>query len=78
MDSSVFVPRDYGKIVFSFDKVMDEKKINRNQLSTRAGIRFSVADRFYKGQIERLDVDVLTRVCFVLGCSIADVMTFQL
>ena len=55
---------------------MDKSNINRNQLAQRAGIRFEVADRFYKGEIERLDIDVLARVCFVLNCSIADVMRY--
>ena len=77
MENSVFVPQDYGKILFSFCKVMDEKQINRNQLSSRAGIRFEVADRFYNGKIERLDIDVLARVCFVLDCDIADVIRYH-
>jgi len=77
MGNSIFVPQDYGKILFMFGKVMDEKQINRNQLAIRAGIRFEVADRFYNGNIERLDVDVLARVCFVLDCNVADVITFD-
>ena len=77
MGNSIFVPQRYGEIVFSFDKVMEEKRINRNQLANRAGIRFEVADRFYNGKIERLDIDVLARVCFVLGCDVADVMAYQ-
>jgi len=77
MGNSIFVPQDYGKILFMFGKVMDEKQINRNQLANRAGIRFEVADRFYNGNIERLDVDVLARVCFVLDCDVADVITFD-
>ena len=77
MGNSIFVPQDYGKILFMFGKVMDEKQINRNQLANRAGIRFEVADRFYNGNIERLDVDVLARVCFVLDCNVADVITFD-
>ena len=76
MENAVFVPQDYGRIVFLFGKVMDEKKINRNQLAKRAGIRFEVADRFYKGEIERLDVDVLAKVCFVLGCGVGDVVSY--
>ena len=77
MSNSIFVPQDYGKVVFSFNKAMDERNINRNQLSKLAGVRFEVADRFYNGNIERLDIDVLTRVCFVLGCSIGEVMSYQ-
>jgi putative transcriptional regulator len=77
MGNSIYVPQNYGKILFSFSKVMDEKKINRNQLANRAGIRFEVADRFYNGSIERLDIDVLARVCFVLDCNVSDVMDFS-
>jgi len=77
MSNSVFVSQDYGKIVFSFRKVMDDKKINRNQLCKLTGVRFEVADRFYNGNIERLDIDVLARICFALDCDIADVIKFD-
>ena len=77
MENSIFMPKDYGQVVFSFDKVMDAKQINRNQLASRAGIRFEVADRFYNGKIERMDIDVLARVCFVLDCDVADIMAYQ-
>jgi len=76
MENSIFKLQNYGKIKFCFDKVMQEKQINRNQLASRAGIRFEVADRFYKGKIERLDIDVLARVCFVLDCDVADIMFY--
>lgn len=77
MENSVFTPKNHGTITFSFAKVMDKKQINRNQLSTRAGVRFEVADRFYNGNIERMDMDVLARICFVLDCDVSDVMSFE-
>jgi len=75
-ENSVLVPQNYGKTVFRFAEVMDSKGINRNQLAKRAGIRFEVADRYYKGNIEKIDVDVLTRICFVLGCDVGDVVVY--
>ena len=77
MENSIFVPQNYGKVFFLFGKIMDEKQINRNQLASRAGIRFEVADRFYNGKIERMDIDVLARICFVLDCNIADIMQYH-
>ena len=56
---------------------MDERQINRNQLAKRAGIAFVVADKFYNGKIESMDMDVLARICFVPDCDVADVMKFQ-
>lgn len=57
-ENAVVVRKDYGRITFHFDELMDKRGINRNQRGTRAGIRFEVADRLYSGRIERLDVDV--------------------
>lgn len=56
---------------------MEEKGVSRNKLATLTGIRFEVADRLYKGTIERLDMDVLARVCFALDCRIEDVMEYK-
>jgi len=56
---------------------MDEKQITRNKLANRAGIRFEVADRFYKGNIKRMDMDVLARICFVLDCDVSDVINYE-
>ncbi len=75
--NAVVVRKDYGGITFHFDEMMDKRGINRNQLATRAAIRFEVADRFYNGKLERLDVDVLARVCYVLDCGVADVMRYS-
>ena len=74
MEHSVFVPQNYGEIRFSFREVMEKKGINRNQLASRAGIRFEVANRYYNGSIARMDMDVLARICFVLDCDVGDVM----
>lgn len=74
---SIIVRKDYGNISFRFGELMDAKNINRNQLAKRAGIRFEVAKRFYDGSIERMDMDVLARVCYVLDCDVADVICYH-
>lgn len=76
-DKSVVVRREYGKIEYHFREVMEQKHINRNQLAQRAGVRFEVADHFYHGGIERMDMDVLARILFVLDCDISDVMRYS-
>ncbi|NCC86290.1 MAG: XRE family transcriptional regulator [Clostridia bacterium] len=56
---------------------MDEKKLTRSALARLADVRFEVADKWYNGNIERMDVDVMTRICFVLDCDISDLMTYS-
>ena len=75
--NSIFEIKDYGKIYFHIKEVMDEKKLTRSALARLADVRFEVADKWYNGNIERMDVDVLTRICFVLDCDISDLMTYS-
>lgn len=44
--NTIILKKDYGRIPFRFKEMMEERDINRNQLATRAGIRFEGADRF--------------------------------
>lgn len=75
--NSIFEMKNYGKISFHVKQVMDERGITRSKLAKLANIRFEVADKWYSGNIERMDIDVLTRICFVLDCSIADLMSYD-
>jgi len=53
---------------------MDAKGISRNKLANLTGMRFEVADRWYAGDIERMDMDVLARICYALDCQVGDVI----
>lgn len=75
--NSIYSMKDYGKIHFTINKVMDEKQISRNQLAKLADVRFEVASKWYQGNIERMDIDVLTKLCFVLECDITDLMYYE-
>ena len=74
---SIFQLKDYGKIRFTIKEVMDLKNINRNQLSKLVDVRFEVANKWYNGNIERLDIDVLTKICYALDCEISDLMVYE-
>ncbi|MFI3327354.1 MAG: helix-turn-helix transcriptional regulator [Clostridia bacterium] len=76
-NNSVILIKDYGTIKFHVKDLMDAKGITRSKLSTLANFRFEVADKWYKGEIERVDLDVLSRICFVLDCQISDIMTYE-
>ena len=74
---SVRTIREYGRIVLSLDKLMDERKITRNKLAKLIDVRFEVVDRFYEGSLERLDLDILAKICFVLDCNVCDLVSYK-
>lgn len=66
----------FGHVELKLREYMQLRGINRNQLATASDTRYEVIDRWYNGDIARLDIDVLARVCFVLSCSIDDILVY--
>ena len=77
ISESVLTVKDYGKINICLKELMDKKKMKRNTLASLVGTRFEVIKKWYDGDVEKLDLDVLARVCYVLGCEPADIIKYD-
>ncbi len=67
---------DYGKIKIRLKDIMDRKQISRNQLAKTTNTRFEVINKWYNGSVERMDCDVLARLCYSLDCSVEDIIEY--
>ena len=56
---------------------MDSKGITRNHLAKVSNTRFEVINKWYNGQIEKMDLDILARICYVLECSPAEIIKYS-
>ena len=74
---SVFAIKDYGKISLHLKEMMDSKKITRNYLARVSNTRFEVINKWYNNQVEKMDLDILARICYVLECSPADIIKYE-
>lgn len=77
MEPSVLVLKDYGRVRLMLKERMDERNISRNALAHRVDTRFEVINKWYNGEVERIDLDVLARICYVLDCSIPDLLVYD-
>ena len=73
---TVAVMREYGNVKIKLKDIMDAKGITRNRLSKATGTRFEVVDKWYRGEVERIDTDILARFCFVLDCKVEDIVEY--
>ena len=74
--NTIFVKKEYGKINIHLKEIMDAKKIKRHTLARAIDTRFEVIDKWYNNKVENLDLDILARLCFVLECSIEDLLHY--
>ena len=56
---------------------MDDKNITRNALARAINTRFEVIDKWYNGHVEKIDSDILARICFVLDCTPGDIIQYS-
>lgn len=76
MKNELFTINQYGKIIIDIKSIMDEKHISRNMLARSINARFEVIDKWYNGHVEKIDADVLARICFVLECTPGDIIRY--
>ena len=60
----------YGKILIHLDDILKERNISLNQLSFRAEMQRTQLRNYRDNKIQRLDIDILLRLCYVLDCDL--------
>ncbi|MCI6927033.1 helix-turn-helix domain-containing protein [Butyricicoccus porcorum] len=76
MKPVVYVVHCYGTIQIRLREYMDARHITRNALARAVNTRFEVIDKWYQGHVEKIDADVLARICFVMGCTPGDLIRY--
>lgn len=76
-EKKIVTVHDYGEIMLSLRDIMDSRGITRNQLARMINTRFEVVDKWYKGDVEKLDLDILARICWVLDCSVGEIVCYK-
>ena len=77
VSKSVFSIKEYGKINIRLKEIMDKNNITRNYLARASHTRFEVINKWYNNDIEKMDLDILARLCYVLNCTPADIIKYE-
>lgn len=74
MDTRIYSLRTYRnspKGTYGFPQ------ISRNALAGALDTLFEVIDKWYMGNIEKIDADILARICFALKCAPEDLIIYK-
>ena len=69
-------PESYGEIRIRLNEILEQRDISLNQLSFRAEMQRSQLRNYRDNKIQRLDIDILKRLCYVLNCNLHDLIEY--
>lgn len=62
---------------FKLGNLLDKKKISKNKLSQDTETDYKVVTRYISGDLTRLDINILERLCNYLDCDISDIIELK-
>ncbi|KAI4451499.1 hypothetical protein C823_006059 [Eubacterium plexicaudatum ASF492] len=67
---------EYGEIRIHLAEIMQAKNVSMNQLSFRTEMQRTQLRNYRDNKIQRLDIDILKRLCYVLECDLHDLIEY--
>lgn len=67
---------EFGTVKLHLEKLMKERNMSINKLSFRAEMQRTQLKKYCKNEIQRLDISVLSRLCYALDCSLDDLLEY--
>ncbi len=74
---SILSVKEYGKIDICLKEVLEARGVTRNALAKATNTRFEVIAKWCGNKVEKLDLDVLARICYVLECSPGEIVRYR-
>lgn len=67
---------DYGNIKLKLADIMKEQNISINKLAFRSEMQRTQLKSYIKGDVQRVDLSVLSRLCYALECDLTDLIEY--
>ena len=67
---------NYGTVRFTLNNYIEERGISIKKLAYASEMERSQLKTYLNNEVKRVDMDVLARICCVLGCNLGDIMEY--
>ena len=67
---------EFGTIRIHLKEIMESRNISINKLSFRAEMQRTQLKKYCRNEVQRLDIAVLTRLCYALNCDLHDLIEY--
>lgn len=77
MENIIKLNIENGYYIFKLKDILYKKKISINKLMRDTNTDFKVIKRLMTGELVKIDIFVLARLCDYLDCSINDIIEYR-
>ena len=67
---------EFGTIKLHLEELMKNRNISINKLSFRAEMQRTQLKKYYRNEVQRLDISILCRLCHALDCDLSDLLEY--
>ena len=67
---------DFGEVRLTVKEVIEKRNISKTKVTQRAFLQSHQLNNYYFRRIQRPDLAVLARLCYVLDCTIPDLLVY--
>ena len=67
---------EFGKINLKLKEIMEKQNISVNKLAFRSEMQRTQLKAYRDNEVQRVDLDVLARLCYALDCDICDLIEY--
>lgn len=76
-ESGIELVIDNSAFYFKLGEILKARRISKSKLCRETNTDYKVVNRLIRGEIIRIDVYVLTRICEYLDCDMSDIIKFK-
>lgn len=69
--------KDFGRVIFKIDEVLEEKNISKNKLEKEANLQRTQLNSYCNNKVKRIDLLTLAKICYVLDCKVEDILKYE-
>lgn len=66
-----------GYYLFKLNSLLDKENITKNSIIEKKDIDFNSMQRLIKGDLTRIDLSIIAKLCNELDCNIEDIIEYK-